>query len=100
MCFKKRAVKKSTATARKKIFIKFLNACFMENQIQLGDVVIAKMPNGIHSTLVYVIAQTDNLTTCLYLNSEREPISVIIPTAWLELPPKNRLKKAGTINII
>ena len=72
MCFKKRAVKKSTATARKKIFIKFLNAYFMENQIKLGDVVTLKSEPKVKMTVgAYGGDRNGDTFACFYfLNGE------------------------------
>ena len=61
-----------------------------------GDAVIATLPDGYTSKSIFFIAEKSGLATCLYLSAQKELVSTVIPTAWLELPkPKQRTKSGG-----
>jgi hypothetical protein len=52
-----------------------------------GDFVIATIPTTKGNCTIYctIVSETKNLVTCVYLNSQNEPISLMLPSEWLAL---------------
>lgn len=51
---------------------------------QIGDRVVATLPNGWKSSEMFVTDTTEQLTTCAYVDDQKRLFTPTVPTAWLE----------------